>query len=436
MAIDTSSLATITGIYKNVYEGVLAPVYNDMVVGRELAQKKSAQFRGGSEVFAVQMARAGGTGYGKETDALPTPIGPQVTTGSVTLKRLFSTFYLSHDAIERSKGDEAAYRELLGYEVETHLKMMRKHHNRMFYGDGRGILATSAKSQTMAKNTDTQLTFDTTRYLEPGMIVALWTNATDTSSVLADGGAYSDSNSVEKVSVKSVDSSVLATFTDGDTAADATLTNTTTVRQFNDRTGTTAADNNVISGLRLFADDGSITATVLGISRTTYPRWQGQLVSATSENLSRDHLYRLWDKIYRQSGEMADTCIFDLTARREYLNILQPDIRFAPVKDTDAGYDAEDMILSVGGKACRLIVDVDVPFGTIFMFPKSQLVWWELSPLELDQSTGSPLKQAQPFTWGTGSGDVFFGYLREKGNYGSFNAASFGAITGLNYTAE
>ena len=117
------------------------------------------------------------------------------------------------------------------------------------------------------------------------------------------------------------------------------------------------------------------------------------------------------------------------------LATIQPDIRYSPVKDLDSGYAEESLVMTLGSRPVRLLSDWDAPFGTIYGFAKKHLFWYEKHGLHVDESTGSILKQATPHG-NTGAGDVFYGYLRIKGNWAVDNAAAFGVVTGLNYSAE
>ena len=436
MATDTVS--ALSDIYKRRYKGELPKIFNDMTQSLNMAQQKTRDFSGGQETIACQVTRAGGTGGRDETQGFPVPGGASVVQGSVPLRRKFSVFQVSEDAISRSKGDEAAFAEVLGFELKTHMERVKKQMNIDFLLEGRGILGTVVTGGTLKKevNETLQVTFDTTRYMEQNDIVAFWTNVTDTSSVLTNGG-QSDALDKEQVFISSVDSSTKATVkrTAVQATGDATVATANAFRLYGEKTTSDNAGNQAMSGLRLFADDGTLVTSFQGISRTTYPRWQGQIISATAENLSRDHMYRLAHKIGRQSGTEMDTLIWDVTMLREHLATIQPDIRYSPVKDLDSGYAEESLVMTLGSRPVRLLSDWDAPFGTIYGFAKKHLFWYEKHGLHVDESTGSILKQATPHG-NTGAGDVFYGYLRIKGNWAVDNAAAFGVVTGLNYSAE
>lgn len=435
MATDTVS--ALSDIYKRRYKGELPKIFNDMTQSLSLAQQKSRDFSGGQETIACQVTRAGGTGGRDETQGFPIPGGATVVQGSVPLKRKMSVFQVSEDAISRSKGDDAAFAEVLGFELKTHMERVKKLMNIDFLLEGRGILGTVVTGGTLKKEVAStlQVVFDTTRYMEQNDIVAFWDAAADTGAPVANGGQEA-ADDKEQVYISSVDSSTKATVKrTAAVDADATISANHVLRLYGEKTTSDNAGNQAMAGLRLFADDGTLVTSFQGISRTTYPRWQGQIISATGENLSRDHLYRLAHKIGRQSGAEMDTLIWDVTMLREYLSVIQPDIRYSPVKDLDAGFSEEALVLSLGSRPVRLHSEWDHPFGSVSGFAKKHLWWYEKHGLHVDETTGSILKQATPYG-NAGAGDVFYGYLRIKGNWAVDNAAAFGVITGLNYTAE
>src|SRR5262245_32208344 len=104
-------MTTLSNLFKNVYEPEFTKAFNEEYVGFQLATKSPRAFRGGAEIIGVQIGRAHGVGARAETQGLPTPVGPTPLQASVPLARMFQVFQISHDTIERSKGDEAAFKE-------------------------------------------------------------------------------------------------------------------------------------------------------------------------------------------------------------------------------------------------------------------------------------------------------------------------------------
>lgn len=440
MATDTTS--SVADLLKTVYEpDELQTCFNEEVLGFQLATSQKRAFKGGTEAFGVQLTRTKGFGPREETGALPTPSGPTVDQATVPLRRYYQSFELSHDLIALSDTDEGAFKQALGFEVEAGLHRMKKGINVDFYGNTDGILATATAFSvtTITGGATSSVTVGTTRHLYPGDAIAFWTDNTTTSTVLANGGQGAAASN-ELVTVQSVtNETTFVVAHAGASTVTVTFAANNVIRLYLSKPTTANANVSVINGLQHFADDNTDSAaTFCGIDRSAAAGapWKGQRVNAAVSStvngvLTRDIIYRLDDKIQRACGDSPDTLIWDVTMRREYLNLVQPDTRFMPVKQLDAGYDDASLILTLGKGACRIYTDTDVPYGTIFMFPKKWLYWMELTPLEIASETGSPLRMGALST-----GDVFNGFLRLKGNMATNRASAFGKIVNLAYTVE
>lgn len=430
----TETLTTFSALLKRIYMDAFRKAFNEACLGLELAAKTPKEFRGNTEYFGIQMLRTLNPGMRAETQGLPLPGGPTPVQGTATVKAMYLSMEFSHRLMRAASRSEAAFKAAYGYIVEGAFDRMKKHGNIQFLGKGDGVLATISTGGTLAAaNASTlQVTVDTTKFLNVGDVVAIWTTATS-STPLTNGG-QSDSADKEKVYISSIDSSTLVTLKrSGAATGAATVVANNVILMFGDRQDD--GTNNSFTGLGQMADDGTDTsATFEGVSRTTYSNWKGQRIDHSSQNLSRDVIYRLDDRIAEKCGEEADTCITTRAIRREYLNIVQPDTRFQPVKDMDAGYEKK-LTMTLGGRPAEIHTDVDCPLGTLFLFPKQLLEFYELTDMELSGETGSQLRQATPYG-NTGAGDVFYGYARWEGDFVTEKAPAFGKIVSINYTAE
>jgi hypothetical protein len=193
---------------------------------------------------------------------------------------------------------------------------------------------------------------------------------------------------------------------------------------------------NSMMGIGGFTDYTNVV-TLEGISRSAYPKWKGYRVAATAmaegATLNRNHFYKMSAGIKRQGGKQIDQFMMDDSLVREFLAISDNDVRFAPVTDHDPGYNT--IGITVGGKVIPIICDMDCPKGYLFGFPRSSLEYWEMTPLQLDDSNGSVIKQPKPYG-ASGSGDIYYAYFRMKGNFATKRAFDFGTITALSYSAE
>lgn len=445
MGVNTDTVSALINYFKTHYQPEFPKAFNEEAVGWALAQRVKRDFKGGVEVLGVQTGRAGGVGARGETQGLPRPRGFVPKQMQVAEKSLFKVFEISHSSVVRSIGEDAAFGEVLGKEIVTGFDRLKKLANIYFYGDGRGVLATVVTGGSLGGTVGNtlQITVDTTRYLVgcEGDLIALWTTAGG-ATIVANGGQLPNAGTTpadESVQIQSIDSETLMTLvrlaTDG---AACTVATSNAIRLYGDSTTTgSVRTDNMPTGLSAFADDGSSIATIQNVDRTTAgnTNLKGQLIDAGGDNLTRNYVYRLNDKIRRKGTLFADVLIWDVSMRREYLQVIQPDVRFAPVKELDGGYEDEAMVITLGKKTWRLVEDVDVPYGKVFSFPRESLLLMELAPMEIDASTGSPLKQALPYGV-AGAGDVFYGYARWKGNFATHNPNAFGQLINLAYSLE
>jgi hypothetical protein len=448
----TSTTTTADKILLDVVEPGLAQAFNDEVMVLDLATRKKKDYKGRKILFDVKLSPGGGVGARSEAisgvaPGLPAPGAPVHVNGTVYHKRIYGVLELTHDFIETSKGDKAAFAEGLADELTSKLTRMQKHANFMLLGDGRDILCTVATDGggTFKKESGEtlQVTVDTTRYLQPNDRVALWTSNSESSTVVADGGQSDTLGTLdsESVYVSSVDSDTTFTLKrDRLTTGDCTVANANVVRMFYEteyNSGTLI--HNGMAGLRLIADDGTLATSFEGLSRTTYPQWKGGVVAASSltegTTLSKNHFLKLAHRVHRRGGDDIDTFIMDPTLMREFLVITDNDIRYAPVTEKDPGYKEGSLHITIGKRQVELLMDWDCPYGVLHGFKRSDLEYWELTPLSLDNNGGAVLKQAKPYT-DTGAGDIYYAFMRMKGNIATKKPWNFGCITGLSYSAE
>lgn len=449
----TSTRTTMDKLLLDVVDGEMSKAMNEEVKLLEIANKNKEPWTGRKKIFDVRMTLGGGVGPRSEAisgvaSGLPDPGAPTHANGEIYAKRIYGVGELTHDLIESSRGDKAAFRDALAENMETILLRTKKLACTYGYGDGRGILATvdaasngTALEQEVYPTKSLQVTVDSTRSFSEGDKVALWTSSAENSTVLANGGQSHTDGTLdsEAVYVHSIDSDTTLTLArTRDSGADATLATNNVIRLYLDAEAGTAITHNSPMGLRGMADDGTIVSTFEGISRTTYPKWKGNVLNASTmaegTTLSRNHFYKAAHLIHRRAGSSPDVAIMDPSLMREFLAIFEPDTRFSSVSDTDPGYSGA-LKISIGDKVVPVFMDFDCPYGKIFMFPKADLDYHELTPLQLDDSNGGILKQPKPYG-ATGSGDIYYFYYRWKFNWGTKKPFNFAVIENLAYTRE
>jgi hypothetical protein len=420
---------------------MVAEAMNNEVVGFKLATRKKEKWQGRKLIFDVKESLGGGVAARAETQGLPEASEPKHVNGEVYYKKIYGSGKITDDLIESSRGDGAAFKSALADALESPSMRIKKLANAYFYGHGNAVLATVATGGggTLAAAVDStlQITVDSTRYLSEGDAVALWTTAALDSTVLAHGGQTNETGTVdcERVIVSTIDSETQCTLKRTRAAAnDATVVAGNAVRMYGDKLAAVTTGTNAPMGIRGFADNGTLVATLQGIARADHPKWKGTVLTATGQDLNRGHFIRLAHRTRRRSGIDIDTFIMDAVQERAYLEIANPDIRHQPVKDYDVGYRGP-LHISIGSREVPLTIDFDCPYDKIFAFPKSKLRWAVLSDLELDKKGGGELKQYNPFG-AASDGDVYSFFFSMKGNWWTQFPWCFGVIEGLNYSAE
>ena len=261
------------------------------------------------------------------------------------------------------------------------------------YGRGNGLLATVSGAQN-----STVITVDTVMYIKPGMVVDSY------------AGTTRNGNSLTVNSVDRANNTI--TFDSALNAADAEQI----VRE--ETRVSAASDGKEMAGTTSIIDDGTVSTTFQGQSRTTYPILRGNLIAAGSVNLSNDLLQRAADEVSIVGDGKIDFLVCRHGQRRKYLDITVNDKRFLDDK-LDRGYQY------LYWNGLKLYIDVDCPKGEIIGITQKYLERFEVRGIHLADDDNSILK------WNT-TADVFIAYYRLYGNLGSLKPNALFRLTGLN----
>lgn len=140
-------------------------------------------------------------------------------------------------------------------------------------------------------------------------------------------------------------------------------------------------------GLRAWADDGSLTSAIAGLTRSSDTGINANVIKAAagtyaySEKLIRKAINRAVDRC----GIEPDTAICNIGIVSEHINHMVQDRILSVVGDSvpsyRAGYDPEKIGIQIGGKFIKYTVDRDYPGREIVFFPKSIFRRHQLRPL-------------------------------------------------------
>jgi hypothetical protein len=250
--------------------------------------KGSAQLGGSGFYFPVRTSAAEGHGFIAEDGYLPTPLqstvrqavaNPTVQAGAVQLSGL---------SMAVSSGNAAAFAEAFDENVNSTIEAMMAYREGAAFRAGDGVVAVFNGDPS----TSGQLTFDDVSFLRPGMVVRVY----DTSTAGTTETWYGDYTVGEVVwenrtaDLGTIDASI------GDN--DEVYLDIRGGQSSGEQTTGTAPSDHELLGLEASLLN---SGTYLGISRSTYPNWQAQSLTASSL-LDEDIVLRARARITQETG--------------------------------------------------------------------------------------------------------------------------------------
>lgn len=384
---------TLGGILKRIYPKRLVQQQNKAAFLYKMLPKSAYAPKGTGFYPAVSVAgnQAGGAAI-NETEALASAGNETVVQFVIIPKINTWTIQITGLARAASEGDDASFATGLIRQFDEALENMIKDLNRQCYGTGNGLLATCTATATSFTHT-----FDTVQYFKPGMICDTYTGS---SPINTDVTVVSIDRANNQVTF---DSSITLTLADQVVRANARVS--------------APSDGKELAGTSYIIDDGTISSTFQGLSRTTYPLLRGNLIAAGSVNLTNDLLQRAADEVSIVGDGRIDMLISRHGQRRKYLDLVTPDKRFLDDK-LDRGYQY------IYWNGMKWYVDVDAPKGEIIGLTQKYLERFEIRGIHLADDDGKILK------W-NGTSDTFIAYYRLYGNLGSLKPNAHVRLTGL-----
>jgi hypothetical protein len=113
-----SDLTNLADVLKNVYGDGLTNQFNDETITYNMFPKSDRKPAGNGYVFGMRYARAQGTGGRAESAKLPDPLTGTKDQGTIVPKYLYGSIRITGPAIERAKGNQAAFVDGLADEID------------------------------------------------------------------------------------------------------------------------------------------------------------------------------------------------------------------------------------------------------------------------------------------------------------------------------
>ncbi|MBR5226550.1 MAG: phage major capsid protein, partial [Clostridia bacterium] len=294
---------------KSVYLGVVANQLNTKANPLLAKIKQTDSNIWGKDIIKLApFGINGGIGAGTETGALPTPAGNSYVQFKTALKNLFGRIEISDKAVRASSNAGGAFVNLLADEMEGLVKASTFNLGRMIYGDGTGLLATTAQE---ASAESTSVVVDDTRNLIEGMVVDIFD---------AEGNVI--------VSGKRV------VFVDR-TNKTVHLGVVSVVVPQGAKLYVQGSKDNEITGLEAIFGNGNL----YGLNRTDYP-WLKPYVNDASVPMDDVTLQTTIDAIEDKAGSEVDFIACSRSARKAYQQYLTYYRRNIDVAELAGGFKA------------------------------------------------------------------------------------------------
>ncbi len=377
LAVTSADLTTLDELLKQAYDSVIAEQQNlAAMTYKEFAEGDDGVTMPGGKGLYFETKMGGnqeGIGARAERGTLPAAGRQRYKQGVIRWGYIYGTFEITGPAIEAAKSNLASFANARMEEIKGLTADLLKDHNRITFGDGSATVARVTADGPLA-NTFYINQFDA-QYVRLNMMIDVWrvnTNVIDSRQVTGltkDGTGWYVTYDGADVAAASGD---LMMREDAATLVGGVRTSLEP------------------DGLKKIADDGTVAATYLGITRASFPLWAGHLLSnsGTARNISADLLFEAEDRIQRATGEAWDWCRINQGQRRKYFELVSGDRRYV-TSTFDAGYERLDF----QGK--KITVDIDCCMGEWFFAQKAKIKKYTLRGLGIMDQDGRSIRQVQ-----------------------------------------
>lgn len=367
MAGTPTTMTTADAILKDFYSGPMESIINQSHPLYDATAKGTESYLGRQVKFPVQLRRP--MNVGSRSSYVPEANATTVEDASVSAKKHYARIQLSGEVIAAATGNNTgAFLSAVEMETKANAEALADDLNRQCYGfvnsvnNNTGVL-TQVNGTVGAATT---VTCDSNRYLYPGTRIWIGTAAEIT-------GGTADKVTVLTQSTNGTDITIAST-----TVADNDLI----VRGDSLESAYTAE----IAGLNFAistADDN-----FQGIDTGDYPEWKGIVNSnsGVARNLDLRLMNLVIDDLYDSSGKRPDFLIMHSSIRREYVDLLTPDVRYQPQK-LEGGY--ETLTFASNGTPMKVHDDKHATYGNIYFLNMSTIKRYELQPFKWQDRTGA-----------------------------------------------
>uniref|UniRef100_A0A6M3LBV7 Putative capsid protein n=1 Tax=viral metagenome TaxID=1070528 RepID=A0A6M3LBV7_9ZZZZ len=400
-----ADLTNLADVLKNVYGEGLTNQFNDEKVTYNMFQKSERKPGGNGYVFGIRKSRNQSTGARAESKKLPDPQTGTKDQGTITPKYLYGSIRITGPAIEKAKGNQAAFVDSLADEIDDIYQSIVVDMNRMCHWDGFGQLGRTSAALTTVPASSYAVTFDNDigiMYMNEGQAFDFYASAGDTipgaTASAVHGQRILTITPSTKVVVVTNGTDFTANHPYASAYTNAVGLSTLAAGAIAVKMGArdlawASADTPVeLIGLDAIFDDGTNLDTFEGIDADAIPVWRSNVISNSSVNreLSIDLMLNACDLTRTRSGQKVSKILMGLGQRRKYANLLLPDVRFAPTV-LKGGY--ETLSFSGGDGSLEIVIDPMCQPNRIYFMPDGIVQKYELTPLGWGNLDNSQLHQ-------------------------------------------
>jgi hypothetical protein len=313
------TLSNFDAVLKDYYEGYIRNVLNSEVKLLKLFARTTEGWSGRQIVYPIRSSRNAGFGFRADNAILPVAGQQGYRKSLISSKNFYGRIQITGPTMVESRDNEGAFARALSAEIEYGMEDFKDYFDVILHGDGTGTLAVIEANIVLSTVGNNTITVDTTRYLKDGMILGF-----------IQGGVE-----VSHATVITVNTTTSVTV--GPASAASALVIGNLVANSGDFGAT-------IMGLLGLIDDGGFVPTLQGIPRASVAPWRSSVLNngGILRPLSLDLIQRGVDIAYERGGGKIDRMLAHMGVRREYINLLTPDVRFEPL-DLKGGVEKELM---------------------------------------------------------------------------------------------
>jgi hypothetical protein len=379
------NLTNFDAVLKEWYEGSVRDILNSEIFLLKTLSKEDGMWAGNNVIFPVNVRRNEGVGARSDGGTLPSAQNEVYQESQIGCKYNYGRIQVTGPTIKASQNDRGAFARAVGSEIKLMVRNLKNDINRQMFGDGTGALAMT----NGAGSATTALVVDTpgSRFLRGGMVVDVYT--------ATSGGA------------QEVDSIAISTDPVSRTAATFASAQTWGDDSYVFREDSRGLE---MMGIRAIVDDGTLGASFQNINRTTYPRWRGNILgnSGTNRALTLDLMQRSIDTASELGNGEIDLIVAHYSARREYIRLLSPDVRYAPL-ELRGGF--KTLVYAGGADEIPFHFDKDADYNRIYFLDTSSLKVYRQSDFYWADEDGAILSRVS-------NQDAFEAFLKFYANLG------------------